>query len=133
MRTLATVALLSLVSGVASAAPCHHVVGTWQFQLACVSAYDSPPLFGTSTPTGTITHQDGCAFAGTVGPYKWVGVLHGDNNRLFDSDYGGAKLAGELTTRRAGEFTRMDVRYTYSTTPAIPGSPTACVGTATRD
>lgn len=120
-----------LVAGGASAAPCHDVLGDWSFELSCVSTDVSPPHFGTSFPTGTITHQSGCTFAGLLNGYPWVGVLHGDGNRTVSADFGGAKATGELASQRAGRFTQMEFAYTF--TGPTPGSPTACTGIATRD
>jgi hypothetical protein len=130
MRKLASVALLSLVSGLASAAPCHDVVGTWHFVLACV-AHDPPPRFDPRSFDGEITEQEGCVFAGTLpgGPW-WIGALAGDGNRTVHSDFGGAKAVGELTARRGGLFTEMTFTYTFSGDEHAP--PTACTGTATR-
>jgi 3-methylfumaryl-CoA hydratase len=103
---LASAALLSLVSGLASAAPCHDVVGTWRITLACV-AQDPPPRFGTRESDGVITAQEGCVFAGMIGDDAWVGALAGDGNRTVHSDFGGAKV-GELS-RGAAPVHRDDV------------------------
>jgi len=128
-RKLASVALLSLVSGVASAAPCPDVVGTWQITLACV-AQDPPPRFGTRLSEGVISAQEGCVFAGMIGDDAWVGALAGDGNRTVHSDFGGAKVVGELSARRGGLFTEMSFTYTFPGDDVAP--PTACTGTATR-
>ena len=131
VRKLASVALLSLVSGVATAAPCHDVVGTWTFTLTCGAA-TTPPHFGPTTPfSGNVTHQEGCVFVGAIGEYAWVGVLTGAGNRTVLFDFGGAKAQGELDDRRDGLYREMSITYTYDGTVATD-PPTACIGTATR-
>ena len=131
VRKLASVALLSLVSGVASAAPCHDVLGTWNFTLVC-GATTTPPHFGPRVPfSGDVTHQEGCVFLGTLLDRAWVGALTGADNRTVLFDFGGAKAIGELEERRGGLFREMSVVYTYEGTGATD-PPTACTGTATR-
>ena len=130
MSKLASVALLSLVSGVASAAACPDVVGTWNFTLACGAA-TTPPLFGPRSISGEVTQQDGCVFVGTLNGYAWVGVLSGAGNRTVTFDFGGAKASGELIHRSGGIYDAMSVIYTYDGTVATD-PPTACTGTASR-
>ena len=130
MKKLAAVAVLSLVPGFASAAPCHNLLGAWTFTLACVGR-PSPPHFDTQILEGVVTAQEGCVFLGTLHGFRWVGALAGDGNRTVHSDFGDAKAVGELSRRRDGLFTEMSFTYTF------PGDATtasnACTGTATRD
>jgi len=131
VRKLASVALVSLVSGVATAAPCHDVVGTWNFTLAC-GATTTPPHFAPRIITGEVTQQNGCVFLGTLNGYDWVGVLSGTGNRTVTFDFGGAKASGELTHRSGGTYDEMSVIYTYEGGGVATDPPTACTGTATR-
>ena len=131
VRRLASVAVLSLVAGLASAAPCPDVVGTWNFTLACGAA-TAPPHFGPRLITGEVTHQDGCVFLGTLSGYAWVGVLSGSGNRSVTFDFGGAKANGELTHRTGALYDEMSIAYTYEGSGIATDPPTACIGTATR-
>jgi hypothetical protein len=117
------------VPGLALAAPCHDVVGTWQFELACIAA-TSPPHVDTISITGIVTQQEGCVFVGTLNGFPWVGALSGDGNRTVLTDHAGAKGTGELSARRGGLFREMSFAYTFGGFTA--GPPTACTGVATR-
>jgi hypothetical protein len=129
LKRLAVVACASLVPGVVGAAPCHDVLGTWDFTLSC--GQSTTPHFGTRTMTGEVTLQDGCVFVGTLLGYPWVGVLSGTQNRRVTSDFNGAKTHGQLEDRRGGRFREMSMIYTYDGSGASD-PPTACTGTGTR-
>ena len=129
LKRLAVVAFASLMPAVAVAAPCHNVLGTWDFTLSC--GQSTTPHFGTRTMEGEITLQEGCVFVGTLLGYPWVGVLSGTTNRTVTSDFNGAKTHGQLADRRAGLFQQMTMIYTYDGS-GESDPPTACTGTGTR-
>lgn len=123
-----------MVAGLASAADCHDVTGTWDFDLRCVAIDPSTgPFSGPRSWTGEITYQDGCVFSGTISGFDWVGALHGDLNRKVSSDFATSKATGELSTKRGGLFREMSLTYTFAGDSGGPGGPqTACTGTGTR-
>jgi hypothetical protein len=141
VRKISILVLLysSLATGLASAAPCPDVVGTWDFTLQCVrvNTNPSPPPatvanFGTLLLQGFITQQQACAFAGELGPpgasfgpNSWIGVLSGTGGRTVNFNWFGANGAGELSANHQN----MTFTYTFSAT----GEPTtACTGSGVK-
>jgi hypothetical protein len=137
VRKLGILALLlsPLATGLASAAPCPDVTGTWNFTLQCVrvNPNTSPPpatvaTFGILPLQGFITKQQACAFTGELGPpggsfgpNSWIGVLSGTGGRTVNFNWFGANGSGELSANHQA----MTFTYTFSESGEPP---TACTG-----
>lgn len=118
----------SLAIGVASAAPCPNVVGTWNFTLQCVRADVSPPgpVFGSISITGIVAEEQACAFAGDLGsfgPNSWVGVLDGRKVTFNWETPSGSSQVAVGTGEVSANDKQMTISYTSSEVP-----PTACTG-----
>jgi hypothetical protein len=125
----------SLAAGIARAAPCPNLVGTWQINLQCVRVDTNPspppatvPVFGTLAIQGIVAQQQGCAFVGDLGsfgPNSWVGVLSGTGGSTVNFNWFGAVGTGEV----ASNHKSMALTYTFSAT----GQPTtACTGVGVK-
>jgi hypothetical protein len=135
MNAKLALAVVFLSAGVASAAPCPSVVGTWNFTLQCVRADTNPApppatvaVFGTLAIQGVIAQQQGCAFAGDLasfGPNSWIGVLSGTGGKTLSFNWFGANGTGQV----APNNNAMTFTYTFS----AAGEPTtACTGEGIR-
>jgi hypothetical protein len=135
LTALQLLACASMSTGVALAAPCPNVVGTWNFTLQCVRADTNPApppatvaVFGTLAVTGIIAQQQGCTFAGDLGgfgPNSWIGALSGSGGDTVSFNWFGATGTGEIS----GNQKNMTLTYTYSAT----GAPTtACTGSGVK-